>query len=252
MWKNQFKSKRSFKDKVAAPSSYQRIFFHFIQKLQLFSSFVAFVILAYFISKLRGSHIPVPWSFTIQFIVSVLSTAALSFEAIRNWPTAPPSNQNLIANGVLISLWALALGLLINSTKATMMTACSVQTWNNATGMMVCRLYKALFSFEIIAISMSIFAFAFVFFTLKTTTASGVYIRTANPNLAGVHEDDSEYRGLTAPSLAPSSAPSYQTSFRSPNTPDEQSLGFPSTPGSARFDKRCRVELLSTNSRATS
>ena len=84
---------------------------------------------------------------------------------------------------------------------------------------------------------MSTIALAFDLFSLKTSTASGAYIRTANPELDGVHGEDSEYRGLTAPSIAPSSAPSYQTSFRSPNTPDERSLGFPSTPRSAGFEK---------------
>jgi hypothetical protein len=54
-----------FQSRVEHHSSYQRIPFYAIKLLQLVSCVVDFAIMSYFISNLRGSYVPVPWTFII-------------------------------------------------------------------------------------------------------------------------------------------------------------------------------------------
>ncbi|RFU23735.1 hypothetical protein B7463_g12605, partial [Scytalidium lignicola] len=234
---NRFLRRMAFSGKAAPLSPPLRITSFVIRSLQFIASGVSSGILAFFIWKLREVNIRVPWSFGVQFAVSLISLMVITVVSIRSWPNTPSPYHNLITNGVLTGLWALALGVLLGTTtKGVLLESCSKDIWHNDIGMSVCYLFKVLFAFQVIALGMAVIALGFDFFTFRTFSASGAYIRTENPKLAGVQGDDSEYRGLTAPSMA-SSAPYSQTSFRSPNTPDDRSLGFPNTSRSAGYDE---------------
>lgn len=85
-------------------------------------------------------------------------------------------------------------------------------------------------------------------FSGRFSPASSAYIRTTNSKfevLRGADEDN-EYRGLTqgTPSIAPSSAPLYSGAFKSPNTPDDRSLGFPNTPRLMSSAENTELNLL--------
>lgn len=174
-WADQFKSRMEFKDKLVL-STYRRIPCLATAALQLISSLIVFGIMLYFVSTLRGSHMLVPWTFIIvspfplkiskffikidlfilnvvqNLIVSMISTISLSVMLFVYYPAAPPSKRSFILNGVLICLWVVAFVILTNSMKSTITSKCSVTNWGNGTGVMVCRLYKTLFSFEAIAL----------------------------------------------------------------------------------------------------
>jgi hypothetical protein len=68
------------------------------------------------------------------------------------YPATPPPRKNFILNAVLLCFWVVSFGLLTNAVKPTITSECSTKGWGNGTGVMVCRLYKTLFSFEIIAL----------------------------------------------------------------------------------------------------
>ena len=80
-----------------------------------------------------------------------MSTATIILLAVYAGAARPPA-RTLILNGVLLGLWSLSLGLLVHVAKSTILSQCSSATWNNSTGMMVCRLYQTLFAFIIIAL----------------------------------------------------------------------------------------------------
>jgi hypothetical protein len=82
---------------------------------------------------------------------------------------------------------------------------------------------------------------------MRSSSSSGAYIRTANPKFAGVQNEDDEDRGL----IGPSSAPLYSASFKSPNTPDDRSLGFPNTPRSAGFERNTELSHLTPSYQTT-
>ncbi|KFY22086.1 hypothetical protein V493_06855 [Pseudogymnoascus sp. VKM F-4281 (FW-2241)] len=144
---------------------------------------------------------------------------------------ARPPARTLILNGVLLGLWALSLGLLVHVAKATITSQCSAATWNNSTGVMVCRLYQTLFAFIIIALASTALALTYLAHARHSNPQS--YTKTPNPALFphtySPPEDDASEFANFAPSSAPLSAPSYVSSFRSP-LPDDRSLGFPTSP----------------------
>jgi hypothetical protein len=54
---------------------------------------------------------------------------------------------NLCINGLLLALWAPSFAFLWYWTRKTLSDVCSAKTWHDETGIMVCRIYKALFAF---------------------------------------------------------------------------------------------------------
>ncbi|KFY11644.1 hypothetical protein V491_07113, partial [Pseudogymnoascus sp. VKM F-3775] len=147
--KNPFPSSK--RNAYREPTHHGRLPLYVLQAFQLLASLVVLGIMLYFISQLRSSRMAIPWSFLINFLVSAMSTSTIILLAVYAGAARPPT-RTLILNGVLFGLWALSLGLLIHVAKAAITSKCSTTTWNNSTGVMVCRLYKTLFAFTIIAL----------------------------------------------------------------------------------------------------
>ncbi|KFY84891.1 hypothetical protein V498_07776, partial [Pseudogymnoascus sp. VKM F-4517 (FW-2822)] len=212
------------------PTHHGRLPLYILQAVQLLSSVVVLGIMLYFVNQLRGSRMDIPWSFIIHLLVSAVSTATIILLAVYAGAARPPA-RTLILNGVLLGLWALSLSLLIHVAKATITSQCSAATWNNSTGMMVCRLYQTLFAFIIIALASTVLALTYLAHARHSNPQS--YTKTVNPALfprtRSPPEDDASEFTTLAPSSAPLSAPSYASSFRSP-LPDDRSLGFPASP----------------------
>ena len=57
---------------------------------------------------------------------------------------------NVIVNGFLAILWCLSWSLLTWYMSGTLRNMCDVEHWREAVGIMVCRIYKALFSFTLL------------------------------------------------------------------------------------------------------
>lgn len=55
---------------------------------------------------------------------------------------------NLVGNTVLLLLWGPAFGYLWFYTSATLTHVCNKKNWDGVVGIMVCRIYKALFAFS--------------------------------------------------------------------------------------------------------
>lgn len=59
--------------------------------------------------------------------------------------------MNLIANFILLILWIVGLGLLGWNMAGTLGHVCNAVNWGSSAGIMVCRIYKALFVFTLFA-----------------------------------------------------------------------------------------------------
>lgn len=56
---------------------------------------------------------------------------------------------NLFLNGGLLILWTLSWSLLTWYMSGTLRNMCDIEHWKEETGIMVCRIYKALFTFTL-------------------------------------------------------------------------------------------------------
>ncbi|KFY68004.1 hypothetical protein V497_00042 [Pseudogymnoascus sp. VKM F-4516 (FW-969)] len=239
--KNPFPASR--RNAYREPTHHGRLPLYILQALQLLASVVVLGIMLYFVNQLRGSRMSIPWSFIIHLLVSATSTATIIILAVYAGAARPPAHT-LILNGVLLGLWALSLGLLVRLAKATILSQCSAATWNNSTGMMVCRLYQTLFAFIIIALASTTIALAYTAHARHSNPQA--YTKTSNPVLFSRNhpppnlEDDASEFATLAPSSAPLSAPSYASSFRSP-LPDDRSLGFPASPSPRGGDMSAKM-----------
>jgi hypothetical protein len=62
--------------------------------------------------------------------------------------TLKPNLSSLI-NGGLTALWVMGFGMLTWNLSGTLSHNCDIDNWNHETGIMVCRIYKALEAFTI-------------------------------------------------------------------------------------------------------
>lgn len=59
---------------------------------------------------------------------------------------------NVVLNSVLLVLWSLAFALLSGWSSGTLAHVCNRANWTDATGVAICRTYKALFSFSLFGV----------------------------------------------------------------------------------------------------
>lgn len=64
---------------------------------------------------------------------------------------------SMVLNIILLILWIISIGILGYSMKGTIGPSCNTSNWGTSTGVMVCRLYKTLFSFVVISLAMTFF-----------------------------------------------------------------------------------------------
>lgn len=82
---------------------------------------------------------------------------------------------SIILNVILILLWALSLGLMSYSMYGTIMTSCTTEYWGNATGIKVCRTYKALFVFTVTGLASHLAAVALDAIVRRRQNRLGAY-----------------------------------------------------------------------------
>ncbi|CAD0087772.1 unnamed protein product, partial [Aureobasidium vineae] len=119
-------------DKVRVP-------FHAIRAAQLVSSIIVGSIMSFFIYHLSHDHWPTPWTFKVSGLNPRL---------------------NLILNSTIFVIWTIGFGMLSWWMWGTLTHYCDVGHWNDDTGIMVCKIYKALFTFALLGLISTLMAVA--------------------------------------------------------------------------------------------
>ena len=83
---------------------------------------------------------------TVSFLTVVFLTATIIFHFL----TGLSPRLNLALNTILLILWTIGFGLLSYWMSATLNHKCDVLSWHDDTGIMVCRIYKTLFTFSLL------------------------------------------------------------------------------------------------------
>jgi hypothetical protein len=91
-------------------------------------------------------------------ISAVLSLTNIITTTITHCCYGLSPRLSLTLNALLLILWGISLGLLSWSMAHTILTSCTTRYWGNATGMGVCRVYKALFAFTVAGAALAIAA----------------------------------------------------------------------------------------------
>ena len=83
---------------------------------------------------------------------SLFSIAALAFTIILHCCIGLNPRLNIAINGFLAVIWALSWSLLTYYMSGTLANVCDVAHWHEETGIMVCRIYKTLFTFTLVGL----------------------------------------------------------------------------------------------------
>ncbi|TKA26821.1 hypothetical protein B0A50_04267 [Salinomyces thailandicus] len=158
-----------------APSHYPRIPFHAIRFAQLLSSIIVGGVMSYFIWHLTHDHWQTPWTFIWLTAASLFSIAALSFTILLHCCTGLNPRLNLVVNGVLTVLWGLSWSLLTWYMSGTLRNMCDVEHWHEDVGIMVCRIYKALFTFTLLGLLSTLAALGLDIYVRRQQTRRGIY-----------------------------------------------------------------------------
>lgn len=59
---------------------------------------------------------------------------------------------NLATNGILAVIWAMGFSMLAYFMWGTLTNYCDIRHWNDGAGIMVCRIYKAVFTFGLLGL----------------------------------------------------------------------------------------------------
>ncbi|KAH0551443.1 hypothetical protein GP486_007343 [Trichoglossum hirsutum] len=163
------------------PSVYSALPFHLFRFTQLVSSLIVSAIMFYFIYHLRRDHFKVPWTFLVLLSVALFTIMTQTVTIVFYFCRALNPTVNLVINALLFILWATGFGLLAWAMSGTLVHRCDVANWQNDAGIMVCRLYKALFTFSLTGLISTASALALDFTTRKKELRGGRYVH-ANDN----------------------------------------------------------------------
>lgn len=83
---------------------------------------------------------------------SLFSIAALAVTIVMHFFFGLNPRFNLAVNGVQAVLWTVSWSLLTWFMSGTLAHVCDVEHWKEDVGIMVCRTYKALFTFTLIGL----------------------------------------------------------------------------------------------------
>ncbi|KAL8742863.1 MAG: hypothetical protein Q9190_004726 [Brigantiaea leucoxantha] len=164
----------AFSKNLSAYSSV-RASFHLLRLVQLLSALIVTSVVCYFVHFLRIEHYSIPYTFVLLLAVSILAIAALaSSSALYHYRTLPPS-FNLTNNAALLVFWSFALSFMTWNLGWTLGHRCTIQTWKNETGIMVCRLYKACTAFAVTALLSTLLATILDIHTYRRSIQLGKY-----------------------------------------------------------------------------
>jgi hypothetical protein len=142
----------NFRRTKTAPTPYPRLIFHLTRCFQALAALVVSSVMFFFIWNLVHEHFEPPKTFWTLLAASLVTIFSLLATTITYAFFGLSPVWNLCANGLLFALWTPAFAFLWFWTKKTLSHVCSQTTWEDETGIMVCRLYKALFAFAMLGV----------------------------------------------------------------------------------------------------
>lgn len=169
-----FSSRKMARSKVQ-PTHYPRIPFHFLRSAQLLAAVVVTCVMAFFVDQLHHDGYPIPWTFLLLLTVSVLTVFFLSATLVQHCCCGLNPRLNLLLNSVLLVIWTLGFGLLSWWASGTLGHVCNKDNWRNGDGIMVCRIYKALFAFSLLGFASTLAALLLDIYVFKRSTRRGKY-----------------------------------------------------------------------------
>lgn len=138
-----------FRKAKTPPTQYPRILFHGLRSAQLISSMIVGSIMCYFIYHLNHDHRRIPWTFILLLAVSFFTVFCLAGTIVLHCCYGLNPKLNLILNSGLCLIWAVGFALLTWYSSYTLFHFCDKENWHEDAGIMVCRIYKALFTFSL-------------------------------------------------------------------------------------------------------
>jgi len=159
------------------PSHYPFIPFHIIRIAQLISSLVVSAIQLYFVYHLKHDHYSIPWTFLVILGVALMTLVSQALTIILYCCRSLNPFFNMIVNAGLSLLWATGFGLLTWAMSGTLTHKCDIENWKEDTGVMVCRIYKALFTFVLSGLISTLLALVLDLIVRKRETSRGVYTK---------------------------------------------------------------------------
>ncbi|KAF2014525.1 hypothetical protein BU24DRAFT_451542 [Aaosphaeria arxii CBS 175.79] len=131
---------------------------YFVRAAQLASSLVVFFILWYFLWVLRKDGAPIPWTFILLLSISATTITALWITSMHHFFSNWHPHLNTWLNGALFACWAAGFSSFAWWSRGTLTHACDKLNWGSQMGVNICRCYKTLFSFALIALVSTIVA----------------------------------------------------------------------------------------------
>ncbi|KAH7018690.1 hypothetical protein B0J12DRAFT_415604 [Macrophomina phaseolina] len=177
-----FSSRRAARSKVQ-PTHYPRIPFHLLRSAQLLAAAVVTCVLVFFVDQLHHDGYPIPWTFLLLLAVSVLTVFFLSATLVQHCCCGLNPRLNLALNSILLVIWTLGFGLLSWWASGTLGHFCTRANWRDDDGIMVCRIYKALFAFSLLGLTSTLSALLLDIYVFKRSTQRGKYDQMMDSDL---------------------------------------------------------------------
>jgi len=157
------------------PSPYPRALFHLIRVAQLVVSTAILAFVGFFVHYLIEDSYYIPWTFLMLLGVSGFTDLSVIGTAyFYHYRVLRPRLSSVI-NGVLSVIWLVALALLSWNLSGTLTNSCDVDNWSHDTGIMVCRIYKAMEAFTVAGFVLTLSSLALDLFTVRKTQKRGFY-----------------------------------------------------------------------------
>ncbi|TLD32358.1 hypothetical protein E2P81_ATG05334 [Venturia nashicola] len=179
-----------------APHTYPKLPFHGLRALQTLSSLVVASIMVYFIYYLSHDHWNIPWTFIFLTQVFTVYRGLCNdchrlvyddYTSLLFWTQSPL--QSVRQRRSFHALGA-AFGMLSWWASKTLARRCKVEDWNDETGVMVCRIYKALYAFGCCGFVSTTCALVLDIMVWKRATRLGKFTALNDDKAGGVPYND--------------------------------------------------------------
>jgi hypothetical protein len=169
----------------------------------------------YFLSELHRDNYSLPWTFILVRIsstqisktnstsntpqllsVSLFTILSLTLTITLHFLHGLNPTLNLVLNASLSLVWAVSFSLLAWWSSSTLTRVCNAENWESGTGISVCRMYKALFSFALLGLVATLAALGLDVHVSRNSTMKGRFtsLRMSEGKRggrnAGLHELD--------------------------------------------------------------
>lgn len=157
------------------PTAYPFLPFHLARSAQLISSLVVAGIISYFLYELAHNGYRLPWTFMLLLVASLLTIIALAATIFLHIYHGLNPSVNIVVNASLAVAWTVSFAMLARWCSRTVSQVCDMSSWDSDTGVSICRQYKALFSFALLGLLVTLLAVGLDVKVLKGARRRGVF-----------------------------------------------------------------------------